>query len=167
MTDPAALPNFPPPADEHPLRGRVLDALQDLEVQPDIDGDGDVTITVNDQQLFVRCHEGDLEIMRVFGQWQLPPQLEGDSERLLQLCNELNLTLNCVKTGIGNGTLAVTCDQLMTPGVNLDAALQISIQLVLSTVQFWHQRALGLDENGQPTDGSGGPGTDGPHGGQS
>jgi hypothetical protein len=55
----------------------------------------------------------------------------------------------------------------MTPGVNLDAALQISIQLVLSTVQFWHQRALGLDENGQPTDGSGGPGADGPHGGQS
>ena len=46
MTDPASLPNFPPPADEHPLRGRVLDVLQDLEVQPDIDADGDVTFTV-------------------------------------------------------------------------------------------------------------------------
>ena len=49
MTDPASLPNFPPPADEHPLRGRVLDVLQDLEVQPDIHADGDVTSTLNDQ----------------------------------------------------------------------------------------------------------------------
>ena len=41
----------------------------------------------------------------------------------------------------------------MTAGVDLDAAVQIGIQLVLSTVSFWHQRALGLDENGNPVDG--------------
>ena len=150
MTDPASLPNFPPPADEHPMRGRVLDVLQDLEVQPDIDADGDVTFTVNDQNLFIRCHEGELQIMRIFGQWQLPEQLIGQETKALETCNELNLTLNCVKTGIGNGTLAVACDHLMTAGVDLDAAVQIGIQLVLSTVSFWHQRALGLDENGNP-----------------
>jgi hypothetical protein len=155
MTDPASLPNFPPPADEHPLRGRVLDALQDLGIQPDIDADGDVAFTANDQSLFVRCHEGELAIMRVFGQWQLPPELADDHVRVLEVCNELNLTLNCVKTGIGNGTLAVTCDQLTGPGIDLDAALQIGIQLVLSTVGFWHQRALGLDENGNPREGDG------------
>lgn len=81
MTDPASLPNFPPPADEHPLRGRVLDVLQDLEVQPDIDADGDVTFTVNDQNLFIRCHEGELQIMRIFGQWQLPEQLIGQETK--------------------------------------------------------------------------------------
>ncbi|MCA0337428.1 MAG: YbjN domain-containing protein [Actinobacteria bacterium] len=155
MTDPASLPNFPPPADEHPLRGRVLDALQDIGIQPDIDGDGDVSFTANDQNLFVRCHEGEMAIMRIFGQWQLPPSLEGQDQRLLEVCNELNLTLNCVKTGIGNGTLAVTCDQLTGPGVNLDMALQIGIQLVLSTVGYWHQRALGIDEQGNPVDPTG------------
>ena len=155
MTDPASLPNFPPPADEHPLRGRVLDVLQDLEVQPDIDADGDVTFTVNDQNLVIRCHEGELQIKRIFGQWQLPEQLIGQETKALETCNELNLTLNCVKTGIGNGTLAVACDHLMTAGVDLDAAVQIGIQLVLSTVSFWHQRALGLDENGNPVDGGG------------
>jgi len=34
----------------------------------------------------------------------------------------------------------------------------VAIQLVLSTVQFWHQRAFGLDENGQPTAGGTGDG---------
>lgn len=154
MTDPASLPNFPPPADEHPLRGRVLDALQDLGVQPDIDKDGDVAFTVNDQSLFVRCHEGDLQIMRIFGQWQLPEQLAGDQTTMLETCNELNLSLNCVKAGIGNGTLAVTCDQLTSTGTDLNATLQVGIQLVLSTVAFWHQKALGLDENGNPVEGN-------------
>ena len=68
MTDPTSLPNFPPPADEHPLRGRVLDVLVDLGLQPNIDSDGDVAFTVNEQQLFIRCSEGEVEIMRVFGQ---------------------------------------------------------------------------------------------------
>lgn len=151
MTDPAALPNFPPPPDEHPLRGRVLDALQDLGLQPDIDSDGDVSVAVDDQALFVRCTEGELQIMRIFGQWQLPPQVADDELHLLRVCNELNLTLNCVKTGIGNGTLAVTSDRVMTPESNVDMALQVGIQLVLQTVGYWHQRALGLDGDGNPT----------------
>ena len=69
MTDPTALPNFPPPADEHPLRGRVLDVLQDLEIKPSIDSDGDVAFQVGDpvQQLFVRCQDGDFPVMRIFG----------------------------------------------------------------------------------------------------
>ena len=71
MTDPTSLPNFPPPPDEHPLRGRVLDVLIDQGLHPDIDSDGDVAFTVQDQQLFVRCTEGDFQIMRVFGQWAI------------------------------------------------------------------------------------------------
>ena len=46
MTDPTSLPNFPPPADEHPLRGRVLDILVDLGLAPNLDTDGDVAFTV-------------------------------------------------------------------------------------------------------------------------
>lgn len=155
MTDPAALPNFPPPADQHPLRGLVLDALQDLEIQPNIDSDGDVAFTVNEQSLFARCSEGELNILRIFGQWQLPDEISDNRAHQLEVCNELNLTLNCVKAGIGNGTLAITCDQLLTNGADVRQALQIGIQLVLSTVAFWHQRALGIDEHGNPVDGSG------------
>ena len=151
MTDPAALPNFPPPADEHPLRGQVLDVLQDLELQPNIDGDGDVSFTVNEQSLFARCHEGEMQILRIFGQWQLPPELVGNRSHLLEVCNELSLTLNCVKCGLGNDTLIITSDHLMVPGSNVAASVSVGTQLVLSTVHFWHQRALGVDENGQPT----------------
>lgn len=58
MTDPTALPNFPPPSDEHPLRGRVLDALQDLGIEPVIDSDGDVAFQVGEpsQQLLSLIH---------------------------------------------------------------------------------------------------------------
>ena len=145
MTDPTSLPNFPPPADEHPLRGRVLDVLVDLGVQPNIDTDGDVAFRVNDQQLFVRCSEGEVEIMRVFGQWQVQEELLGDRLKLHETCNELNLNMNCVKTGVAGSTLVVTGEHLVTPGADLSILVQVSIQVILSTVQLWHQRVLGID----------------------
>ncbi len=143
MTDPTSLPNFPPPSDEHPLRGRVLDVLIDMGLNPDIDPDGDVAYQANDQQLFVRCGEGDFQIMRIFGQWQIADALVVDSEHLLQTCNQVNLSLNCVKTGIVNNTLVVTGEQLVTGGADVHQLVEVTTQIVLSTVQIWHERAFG------------------------
>jgi hypothetical protein len=145
MTDPTSLPNFPPPPDEHPLRGRVLDVLVDLGLAPNLDNDGDVAFTVNEQQLFVRCSEGEVEIMRVFGQWQIQDDLLGDRLLLHETCNELNLNMNCVKTGVAGSTLVVIGEHLATPGADLNTMLQVSIQENLSGVHIWHQRVLGLD----------------------
>ena len=89
MTDPTSLPNFPPPANEHPLRGRVLDALIDQSLAPNVDNDGDVAFTVQDQQLFVRCTEGDFQIMRVFGQWAISDAVPSDPLARLATCNEI------------------------------------------------------------------------------
>ena len=147
MTDPTSLPNFPPPANEHPLRGRVLDVLVDLGLPPNIDSDGDVAFTVNEQQLFVRCTEGDVEIMRVFGQWQIQDDLLGDRVKLFETCNELNLNMNTVKTGIAGTTLVVTAEHLVTPGADVSSLVQVSIQVILSGVHIWHQRVLGIDPN--------------------
>ena len=155
MTDPTSLPNFPPPADEHPLRGRVLDVLVDLGLQPNLDSDGDVAFTVNDQQLFVRCSEGEVEIMRVFGQWQVQEELLGDRLKLHETCNELNLNMNCVKTGVAGSTLVVTGEHLVTPGADLSTLVQVSIQVILSAVQLWHQRVLGIDPSDPDTAGEG------------
>ena len=63
MTEPTSLPNFPPPPSERPLRGRVLDALIDEGFEPNIDDDGDVAFTMQDQQLFVFV----VELNRVTG----------------------------------------------------------------------------------------------------
>lgn len=149
MTDPTSLPNFPPPADEHPLRGRVLDVLVDVGLAPNIDDDGDVAVTVNDQQLFVRCVDAEAQVMRVFGQWAIQEDLREDVVRLLEQCNNLNLHMNCVKTGITNNTLVVTSEHLITPGADLSALVQISLQIVLQTVHLWHQQILGI-EPGEP-----------------
>ena len=148
MTDPTSLPNFPPPADEHPLRGRVLDALQDGGFAPDIDADGDVSFKVADQQLFVRCTEGEVALMRVFGQWALAPEVPQELTRQLEVCNEINLSLNLAKTGMANNTLVVTCEHLAPEGAPLEMLLDVSIQIILAGVQMWHERILGLEPGG-------------------
>lgn len=159
MTDPTSLPNFPPPPDEHPLRGRVLDALIDQGLSPDIDKDGDVAFTVQDQQLFVRCTEGDFQIMRVFGQWAIGDAVPSDPLTRLQTCNDVTLQLNVVKTGIANGTLVVTGEHVVGQDTDISTLLAVTIQLVLAGVQLWHERILGGGGTGGP--GSGQPAPEG------
>jgi len=146
MTDPTSLPNFPPPSEEHPLRGRVLDALMDEGFRPDIDDDGDVAFKVQGQQLFVRCMEGDFTIMRVFGQWQIGDDVPQDLLTQLQTCNDLTLRLNVVKAGIANGTLVVTGEHVVAPETELKTLLQVTVQLVLSAVHMWHEAMTGGEE---------------------
>jgi hypothetical protein len=143
MTDPTSLPNFPPPPDEHPLRGRVLDALIDEGFEPNIDGDGDVAFTVQDQQLFVRCMEGEFTIMRVFGQWQIGADVPQDALAQLTACNELTLRLNVVKAGIANETLVVTGEHVIGPDTDVKGLLVVTTQLVLSAVHLWHETIMG------------------------
>lgn len=168
MSDPTALPNFPPPADEHPLRGRVLDALVDAGAQPNLDTDGDVAFQANEQTVFVRVTEGDLPVMRIFGQWTLPDELTSDPERVAATCNEVNLSLNCVKTGVANNTLVVTSEHLVVDGADVATLVQVSTSIILSGVQLWHERALGLEQGqtpGELPDDAGEPGQGG-QGGQ-
>ena len=143
MTDPTSLPSFPPPPSEHPLRGRVLDALIDEGFGPNIDDDGDVAFTVQDQQLFVRCMEGDFTVMRVFGQWQIGDDVPQDALTRLMACNELTLRLNVVKAGIANETLVVTGEHVVGPDTDVKGLLVVTTQLILSAVHLWHETILG------------------------
>jgi hypothetical protein len=143
MTDPTSLPNFPPPPGERPLRGRVLDALIDEGFEPNIDDDGDVAFTMQDQQLFVRCMEGDFTVMRVFGQWQIGADIPQDALTQLMACNELTLSLNVVKTGIANETLVVTGEHVIGAETDVKALLMVTTQLVLSAVHMWHETIMG------------------------
>ncbi|QQS01184.1 MAG: hypothetical protein IPK37_01480 [Austwickia sp.] len=149
MSDPTSLPNFPPPADEQQLRGRVLDALQDEGFRPDIDADGDIAFKVNGQQLFVHCFEGDVPLMRVFGQWQIDEALPSDELTRLQKCNELSLRLNVVKVGLNNETLFVTAEQICTPEVDAKMVSTLLTQLVLQAVHVWHEMMTGKDPFGE------------------
>jgi len=153
MTDPTSLPNFPPPPSEHPLRGRVLDALIDEGLEPNIDQDGDVAFTFQEQQLFVRCVEGEFTIMRLFGQWQVGDDVPQDALSQLQACNDLNLGLHLVKAGIANGTLVVTGEHIIAPETDVRALLGLTTQLVLAAVHRWHETITGrTQDEGAGTD---------------
>src|SRR6476469_6592250 len=93
MTDPTSLPNFMPsapdaapngvPASDTPVRDRILDVLKGLGIDASVDGDGDLEFAIVDDQgtsttLFARVAEGDLALVRFFGQWQLAEPVSAD-----------------------------------------------------------------------------------------
>ncbi len=145
MSDPTSLPSFPPPAAENPLRDRIVDALQQEGFRPEVDSDGDVSFKVEGQQLFAHCAEGDLPVMRVFGQWQIGEDLPADELSQLRGTNEVTLRMNIVKAGLNNGTLVVTSEHIVPPEFDVRPLLAISTQLVLTGVQLWHQLMMGVD----------------------
>ncbi|HET7306137.1 MAG TPA: hypothetical protein VFJ12_16475, partial [Segeticoccus sp.] len=91
----------------------------------------------------VRCMEGDFDIMRVFGQWQIGEDIPQDLATQLNACNDLTLGLNVVKAGIAAGTLVVTAEHVVTESSDIKSLLQVTTQLILSAVQMWHQNITG------------------------
>ncbi|PID96949.1 MAG: hypothetical protein CSA84_02360 [Actinomycetales bacterium] len=155
MTDPTSLPNFPPPEDEHPLRGRVLDVVKDLGINPNIDADGDVAFSLGEpsQQLFVRCQDGEFPIMRVFGQWQLGAPVSEDPLERLMRCNDFTLQLHVAKVNIAGGSLVVSCDHLVLPETDLSELFKVTVDLILQVVGAWFGS---WDEGRNDAPGSGG-----------
>lgn len=143
MTDPTALPNFPPPAGDRPLRGRVLDALQDLTFEPDLDSQGDVAFTAAEHKLFVRVIDSEkFDIMRTFGQWQISDRIPADIETRLNACNDVTLGMNLVKAGIAGGNLILTIEQVVAKKENPKAKLSISVGLLVQAVALWHKNVI-------------------------
>jgi hypothetical protein len=157
MTDPTSLPDFPPPADEHPLRGRVLDVLLDEGYRPDIDSDGDVAVKVQGQLLFLRCAEGPVSILRIFGQLRLGDAVPTDLTARLQACNAVSSRLTVAKTTLADDILVVSAEHVVTADTPLRQIIPMSLDLVLTAVNLWHD-ALGEitgtagQQGGEPSD---------------
>ena len=148
MTDPTSLPSFPPPPDEHPLRGRVLDALLDEGHQPSIDEDGDVAVQIQEQMLFIRCLDTQPPMMRVFGQWLLDDSLAGDELTRLRAANAVTAALNLVKVTVHADRLAVAVDLVVGDGLDLRSLLSATLEAVLGSVRTWHETVTQLMEGG-------------------
>ncbi|GAB3253680.1 T3SS (YopN, CesT) and YbjN peptide-binding chaperone 1 [Kineosporia babensis] len=148
MTDPTSLPSFPPPPDEHPLRGKVLDAMIDEGHQPRIDEDGDVAVSVQEQMLFVRCLDTQPPMMRVFGQWLLDDSLAGDEITRLRAANAVTSALNLVKVTVNADRLAVAVDLIVADEMDLGPLLTATLEAVLGSVRTWHQTVQQLIDGG-------------------
>ena len=143
MTDPTSLPNFPPPPQERPLTGRVLDALQDLKMAPNLDPQGDVAFEVQGQKLFVKAIQGEqFDIMRVFGQWQIAGSVPEDLLTRLNGCNDVTLGVNLVKAGIANGNLVLAVEQIVARPEQPKGKVQIATGLILQSLQLWHRNVV-------------------------
>ncbi|WP_201023214.1 hypothetical protein [Serinicoccus chungangensis] len=143
MSDPTSLPNFPPPPQEHPLTGRVLDALQDLQMSPNLDKAGDVAFEVQGQKLFVKVIEGEqFDIMRIYGQWQIASSVPEELFTRLNGCNDVTLGVNLVKAGIASGNLVLAVEQIIARSEPPKAKVQIATGLLLQALQLWHRNVI-------------------------
>jgi hypothetical protein len=138
------MPSFPPSGDVSPLRGRVLDALIDEGYQPGIDEDGDVTVTVQGQLVFVRCTESMPPLMRVFGQWIIGDELPGGELGRLRAANAVTGAVNLIKATVHDDRLMVAVDMVVTEGLQLRPVLVATMDAVLGSVHTWHQTLLEL-----------------------
>ncbi len=157
MSDPTALPNFNnqpggaggtdgADAEAQPsLRDQVVTALKAIELEPTIDKEGDVAFVFSEQQMFVRCTDDDSNVLRVFGQWALEDPVPADPMERMQVCNDLNVAFNLVKTAVAGDTLLVTSEHILPRGADVRGLLGLAVPLVLQGVQLWHQRATGQD----------------------
>lgn len=148
MTDPTALPSFPPPRDDHPLRGRILDVLIDEGFRPDLGKDGDVSVKVQGQQLIIRSVDGKPDgsqpaMMRVFGQWQIGAGVPQDELARLRAANHLTARLNVVKVSVHDRLLLVSAEYLVFSGTDLRRLLLSTFQGLLGAVRLWHQQVTG------------------------
>ncbi|ADU48903.1 T3SS (YopN, CesT) and YbjN peptide-binding chaperone 1 [Intrasporangium calvum] len=164
MTDPTSLPNFQPhvpagppngAASETPVRDRILAALADLGVEAKVDKDGDLEFSVNDQTLFARAAEGEIPLVRFFGQWQLQEPVPADRNERLARCNDMTLQLNVVKMCLVQESLVVSAEHVVPAWADLKLLTPLSINHILQAVQFFFQSWLPADDQPQPgVDGS-------------
>jgi hypothetical protein len=160
MTDPTSLPNFMPstpgdtpngaPASDTPVRDRVVAVLKGLGIEASIDGDGDIEFAIVDNEgtsttLFARVAEGDLAVVRFFGQWQLAEPVSPDRNERLARCNDLTMQLNIVKLSLVQESLVVSAEHVITPNADLDILVPLSVNHILQSVGFFFQSWLPQD----------------------
>jgi hypothetical protein len=155
MTDPTSLPNFqptPPPGGPNgapagtPVRDRIAAELAKLGIQASIDKDGDLEYVVNEQTLFARVAEGELPLVRFFGQWQLQEPVSPDRNERLARCNDLTMQLNIVKLSLVQESLVVSAEHVITPNADLDILVPLSVNHILQSVGFFFQSWLPIDD---------------------
>lgn len=147
MTDPTNLPNFPMGDDaaggQTPqLIDQVKERLEADGMKPQVDKDGDIGFDVQGQTMFVRVTEGDVDIMRVFGQWQIGSDVPQDVGRWLQNTNDITLGANVIKMGIVGSTLVVSGEHLMLKGDSPSPRLQLTVNMIMQAVQIWHENVM-------------------------
>lgn len=160
MTDPTSLPNFQPhapasppngaPQSETPVRDRILAVLGELGVEAKVDNDGDLEFTVNEQTLFARTAEGEIPLVRFFGQWQLQEPVSEDRNERLARCNDMTLQLNVVKLCLVQESLVVSAEHVVPDWADLKLLTPLSINHILQAVQFFFQSWLPADDQTQP-----------------
>jgi hypothetical protein len=144
VTDPTSLPAFDGARQERPLRDLVLDVLTAEGYRPAVDDDGDISLLVQNQQVFVRSLDTVPQLLRVFGQWKIGDEVPGDPLLRLNAANSVTAAFNLVKATVHEDRLVVTVDLVVCAGLELAALLRATLDATVVAVQTWHSTVLEL-----------------------
>lgn len=132
------------------LRDRVVQTLTEMGAEPEVDGDGDVRVKVEEQLLFIRTMDGELPFMRIFGQWQIGAQISASELDQLRLANEMTTRLNLIKLSLhfgekeeDNPLLLAAADVVVGDDLALNRVLANCVIGILNSVKTWHNAASG------------------------
>lgn len=154
MTTPTSLPSFSAPL---PSRQELATAtLTEMGLEPTADGDGDLQIIVNGQQLLVRVSDDGPGLLRVFGSWRIADDLPGEDVDRYGAAHQVTATHALVKVNVVKyadqidepGHLMVAVDQMVPEGSRYDVLLPEAINAVLSGVGNWHHLLMEHTQQG-------------------
>lgn len=127
------------------MRDKALAALAAQGFETQVDGDGDIVFSIDEQQLLVRCIDSEpgLALLRIFGQWQITDDLPAEPAKRLLAANDVNLGINFVKLGVAGDNLIVAGDHLVGPQDDVSELIRGTAGMLLQAVQAWHQAVTG------------------------
>lgn len=178
MSDPTALPNFaahlppqqpngspggPDGGSQTPVRDRIMESLRTNGIESKIDADGDIEFGIVDSEdntitLFARVAEGDVALVRFFGQWTLQAPVSADRNERLERLNDLTMQLNLVKLSLVQDNVVVSAEHVVTPATDVDLLVGLSVNHIVQSVGFFFQSWQAQDGAGDAaasSDGSG------------
>jgi len=90
-------------------------------------------------------------LMRVFGQWEIGPEVPGGELIRLRASNAVVGALNLVKATVVENRLVIAVDLLVGDGMDLRSLIGATLDAVLGSVQMWHATVLEYGQQGEAT----------------
>lgn len=120
------------------LTERMTRALEGSGYTVEPTPDGQLGFTYEEQKLRIRCVEGEVDFIQLYGQWQMQAEIPQEVLEQLHASNDTVYRLPCVKTGVAGGTFVATSEHLIHPDEDPSTKLRVAIDLVRQAFGLWH-----------------------------
>lgn len=121
------------------MRAKVIEALESRGAQVEQTPDGLLSFMDGQHRINASMREDKPGYLEIFGSWKLGDDVPGDATARLAACNEVSLTLACVKLGMYKDILVVTSDHVLAATDDVDVRVAASVVSIREAHARWAQ----------------------------